>query len=311
MAFDLNALTEAVAKHGLVARIVITGTKGSAPRDAGTSMLVWADGQSGTIGGGTLEYQAVAAAREDLSRHGDWLRQTRAVPLGPALGQCCGGSANLLTEVFTAAEIDEITAAIKPLNQFSRSVQSGVIPGFLALPETKHFSEEMHGLGQPLWIYGAGHVGRALVAILPSLGYDITWVDTTSARYPETLPNGVTQLIAKSPGDVVQYAPSDAHHLILTYSHALDLELCHQALSHSFQFAGLIGSATKWARFQKRLMVLGHSPSQVARITCPIGLPELGKEPAAIALGVATELLRLDQIRALDQTSQPAKETAS
>jgi xanthine dehydrogenase accessory factor len=114
--------------------------------------------------------------------------------------------------------------------------------------------------------------------------------------------------VSQNPADVVGYAPADAHHLVLTYSHALDLELCHQILSHSFEFAGLIGSATKWARFQKRLGNLGHSPAQIARITCPIGLPDLGKEPAAIALGVASELLRLTKVDTL--STGHAKEQA-
>jgi xanthine dehydrogenase accessory factor len=296
MGFDLKTLHECVVAHGRVARVVITGTKGSTPRDEGASMLVWTDGQSGTIGGGTLEYQAVTTARKMLVRDGEWLRQTRNVPLGPALGQCCGGSVSLLSEVFGAVEIDWLT---KPLNQFSRSVLSGMPPVEGISQKAGIYSEEMTGAGQPLWIYGAGHVGRALVHALLPLDFAITWVDTDPARYPETLPVGVTQLVSQNPADVVRYAPKNARHLVLTYSHALDLELCHQILSHSFEFAGLIGSATKWARFQKRLGNLGHSPAQIARITCPIGLPELGKDPAAIALGVASEMLRLTKVDAL------------
>jgi len=310
MSFDLKALQDAVDKNGPVARIVITGTKGSAPRNAGTSMLVWADGQSDTIGGGSLEFQAVTAARALLERPGAWLRQKRAVPLGPALGQCCGGSVNLLTEVFEAAEVAKIATQVEPLNRFNRSMLSGAKP----LPDgagSDCFSEEITNSGHPLWIYGAGHVGRALVAVLPPLGFDVTWVDTAADRFPETLPANVTQLIAANPGDVVRYAPSNARHLILTYSHALDFELCHQVLSHGFQFAGLIGSATKWARFQKRLASLGHSQDQISRITCPIGLPELGKAPAAIALGVATTLLRSANALTDAQLSGYAKEHTS
>ncbi len=305
MGFDIKTLSDCVAAHGRVARIVITSTKGSAPRDESTSMLVWADGQSGTIGGGTLEYQAVAAARTTLERDGNWLRQSRNVPLGPALGQCCGGSVSLLTEVFGAAEIKWL---IRPQNRFSRSVLSGLPPIEAAGRKTGTFSEEMTGAGQPLWIYGAGHVGRALVHALLPLDFTITWVDTSSDRYPAEIPQSVIQLISKNPADVVRYAPSDTRHLVLTYSHALDLELCHQILSHSFEFSGLIGSATKWARFQKRLAALGHSPAQITRITCPIGRPELGKEPAAIALGVAMELLKLTKLDAL--STGHAKERA-
>jgi xanthine dehydrogenase accessory factor len=87
------------------------------------------------------------------------------------------------------------------------------------------------------------------------------------------------------------HAPRDAHHLIVTYSHALDLDLCHAALSRGFASAGVIGSATKWARFRRRLAQLGHAPAAIDRIDCPIGDPRLGKHPQAIALGVAARLL--------------------
>lgn len=143
-----------------------------------------------------------------------------------------------------------------------------------------------------LWIWGAGHVGRALVDVLSPLPeIAITWVDTGVERFPETIPAGVTPLPAAQPADLVGYAPKEAEHLILTYSHELDLELCNRLLRHDFAFAGLIGSATKWARFRSRLAALGHGPQQIARITCPIGDPALGKHPASIAIGVAARLL--------------------
>lgn len=290
--FDLTQLSDAVTQHGRVARVVIVDSKGSAPRDAGTAMLVWADGQSGTIGGGTLEYQASDAAREMLIEKREWHRQRRAVPLGPALGQCCGGSVILLTEVFSAVEITEIDTSIKPLNRFSRSVHSGVKPSANDVAGPGIYSEDLQDRHQPLWIYGAGHVGRALVNVLAPLDFDLTWIDTDQARYPGDIPSQVSVLPSMKPADVVKYAPVNAQHLILTYSHALDLEICHQILSHSFHFAGLIGSATKWARFQSRLAGLGHSQTQIARITCPIGDPALGKSPQAIAVSVAAALLK-------------------
>jgi xanthine dehydrogenase accessory factor len=97
---------------------------------------------------------------------------------------------------------------------------------------------------------------------------------------------------AADPALLADHAPSGAEHLVLTYSHALDLELCHRLLSRGFGRLGLIGSATKWARFRSRLAALGHSPAQIARIDCPIGDPGLGKHPQAIAIGVAGALLR-------------------
>ena len=121
----------------------------------------------------------------------------------------------------------------------------------------------------------------------------MTWVDTSEDRFPNDIPDGVTKLVAASPSQVVRFAPSHGEHLILTYSHEMDLEICHALLGHGFEFAGLIGSKTKWARFRKRLIALGHSEHQVDRILCPIGERALGKHPQAIAIGVAGALLRL------------------
>ncbi|MEO5614473.1 MAG: XdhC family protein, partial [Cypionkella sp.] len=150
-----------------------------------------------------------------------------------------------------------------------------------------------------LWIWGAGHVGRALVHTLaPFPDLQITWVDTALTRFPDltrcpdAISQNTTALPALNPANAVNLAPKNAEHLILTYSHALDLDLCHRLLLHGFQSAGLIGSQTKWARFQSRLKALGHSPQTIAKITCPIGDPSLGKHPNAIAIGVAAQLLR-------------------
>jgi xanthine dehydrogenase accessory factor len=144
----------------------------------------------------------------------------------------------------------------------------------------------------PLWIWGAGHVGRAIVSVLAPLPeLDITWIDTGPERFPDSIPGNVTAIPASDPALLAAHAPVCAQHLVLTYSHELDLALCHALLAHGFSFAGLIGSKTKWARFRSRLAALGHSPGQIARITCPIGDPALGKHPQRIALGVAAQLL--------------------
>lgn len=313
--FDLSTLDQAVADHGRVVRIVVAKTLGSAPRDTGTAMLVWPSGQSGTIGGGTLEYQAVSAARSFLeTSEGDWQSHQRTVPLGPELGQCCGGSVTLLYEVFAAQEIATLMEIKKRGACFVR-------PGIGGAPSTENHTTAGDGLSSgwmteiflppkiAIWVYGAGHVGRALVTVLTTLKYDITWVDTTPDRFPTVCPPGVTPLIAANPADAVRYAPPDARHLILTYSHAHDLEICHRVLSHGFFFVGLIGSATKWARFRKRLVNLGHTQAQINRITCPIGQPELGKSPESIAVGVACQVLTKDTVaQARPETS---KERAS
>jgi xanthine dehydrogenase accessory factor len=144
-----------------------------------------------------------------------------------------------------------------------------------------------------LWIWGAGHVGRALVSVLAPLpDLAITWVDTAPERFPATIPEGVTAVPVADPALLVAHAPRDAAHLVLTYSHALDLELCHRILAHGFASLGVIGSATKAARFRARLHDLGHLHTEIQRIACPIGDKSLGKHPQAIAIGMASALLK-------------------
>lgn len=300
--FDLAQLKDTIAAYGPVARVVVAEIAGSVPREVGASMLVWETGQSGTIGGGTLEFEATKTARTMLGS-GKKTKLSRH-PLGPALGQCCGGSVSLVSEVFVAGDLYDLgekqsfrrqivgdsamPLSLKRAETLARNQGLAVTPNL----QDGWFIEPLRARAVPLWIWGAGHVGRAMVQTLAGLTeFDITWIDTSEARFPDVIPEGVTKLTADNPANLVPYAPSDAQHLILTYSHALDLELCHQLLSHSFAFTGLIGSKTKWARFQNRLQDLGHAPDQISRITCPIGDPTLGKQPQAIAIGVAGALL--------------------
>ncbi|MEP5760518.1 MAG: xanthine dehydrogenase accessory protein XdhC [Litoreibacter sp.] len=292
MTLDLQTLRRAIETHGTVARVVVADVKGSVPREVGASMLVWEGGQSGTIGGGALEFDAASRA---LSRPGIY-----PVPLGPALGQCCGGHVTLVNEIFDQHSClpngDTWARQIsgsreKPLSivRHEREIRSGKQRS--SLLDQGWWLEPTSPTATPLWIYGAGHVGRALVKVLAPLpDWAITWVDTGPERFPP-LDDTVQVLPAVNPADTVKLAPQNASHLIVTYSHALDLELCHRILGQGFDFAGLIGSSTKWARFQIRLRALGHSNAQITRITCPIGDSSLGKHPQAIAVGVASSLL--------------------
>ncbi|WP_212525061.1 xanthine dehydrogenase accessory protein XdhC [Actibacterium sp. MT2.3-13A] len=297
MSFDAASLGRALAAHPRVARVVVAGVEGSAPREVGAAMLVWPGGQTGTIGGGALEYEAARAARAMLA--GGPARRLERRALGPALGQCCGGAVRLLTEVFEAVPEGTVFARpvagpAEPPLAVRRVLAQARGGGQAPRPQLTQgwMIEPISPPARPLWIHGAGHVGRALVRTLAPLpDVAITWVDSSSGRFPEEIPEGVTQLIAANPADLVPHAPRGAEHLILTYSHALDLELCHRLLGHGFARAGLIGSATKWARFRKRLRQFGHSDAQISRIRCPIGQPTLGKHPQAIAVGVAAELL--------------------
>ncbi len=302
MSFDLTQLHAIVAAHGPVVRVVVARVDGSAPREVGAAMLVWPDGQAGTIGGGVLEFEAAMRARAMLESG-----QTSALnrlPLGPSLGQCCGGAVTLLSEVVDAdnllrlenkpffarptTEICDMPLAVSRHLAQARSQGRGVDPGLV----DGWMLEPVNPAPAPVWIYGAGHVGRALVDVITPLPqFVITWIDTNTNRFPQA-PKGVTVLPVEKPQDVVRHAPRAAHHLILTYSHALDLDLCHAVLRHDFASAGLIGSATKWARFRKRLAALGHGSERIDRITCPIGDKGLGKHPQALAIGVAAQLIK-------------------
>ena len=300
MSFDLKSLVNAVAERGRVARILIADHKGSSPREAGTSMLVWDAGFSDTIGGGALEHQAIEVAQRQLRNN--ILTTTHRIPLGPNLGQCCGGAVTLVTECFSQANLPQDTTVFaRPTGQptpeplwlkralantrnGTETTQLQFKDGWLIEPITQAL--------QPIWIYGAGHVGRAIIDSLQGLPYDVTWVDTSANRFPDLIPGNVTQLIAQNPALVAKHAPHDAQHYILTYSHTIDLELCHAILNYSFKSVGLIGSKTKHARFTTKLKNLGHTDTQISRIICPIGDPSLGKEPKAIATGITTALLQ-------------------
>ncbi len=230
-------------------RVVVAATNGSTPRETGAAMLVWPDGQHGTIGGGVLEWNAAKHAREMLLNGTKQSRQS--VALGPDIGQCCGGRVELL---------------------FTRSDE---LPPCTALP---------------VYLYGAGHVGREIARVLQGLPFALTWIDIDLARYPDQ-GFGAKRLVKPNPAAAVAHAPDTAYHFVLTHSHAHDLEICHQVLSRRFGHLGLIGSASKKARFLKRLRELGHAGAVLDRLQCPIGDKRLGKTPQAIAIGVAHWLM--------------------
>ena len=302
MSFDRDHLAGLLAAHGAVARVVVAASQGSAPREPGAAMCVWAGGQTGTIGGGTLEWEAAARAREVLAGGADRLD---TLPLGPALGQCCGGQVTLVTERWDAARLGACDGDVvaRPLpgrsgpmplgvrRRLAAARSQGEVPGTGI--EAGWLIEPVLEPARHVWIYGAGHVGRAIAGVLAPLpGVSVTLVDDRAERFPDPMPEGVAPLVAANPADATAHAPAAAEHLVLTYSHALDLEICHRLLGREFRSLGLIGSATKRARFRSRLAALGHGPAQIDRIRCPIGDPSLGKHPQAIALGVASDMLR-------------------
>lgn len=295
-----------VARRHPAALVSILASEGSAPRGAGTRMLVTSDALFGTIGGGQLEYRAVEQARAILALPpGSWRIQD--YPLGPLLGQCCGGRVRLLIEHVDPAGLGWIGDA---------GEDRALVSTFMAeridrhcthpLPATplsargdrpRAGSSVVELFGQhrrPLYLFGAGHVGQAIARHSVGLPFRLAWFDTRPVF--ETV-EGVTVVPEAGLEQCVTEAPEDTAILILTHDHALDYSLTKAALSgNPVTFVGLIGSETKRARFHSRLEKDGIDAATRARLTCPIGIADIaGKEPDVIAIATLAQLLQMRQ----------------
>lgn len=246
--------------------VEVAAHKGSVPREAGTRMLVAADQVLGTIGGGHLEQQAIERARALL--RGEPLPTEQHLPLGPALGQCCGGAVTLRYTALSDAR-----------------------PADWALPEPRFC----------LQLYGAGHVGRAIVKLLEGIPCRVQWIDERESEFPAAPSAPHIERVCVEPVEAeVAAAPPGAFYLVLTHSHALDQAITEAVLRRGdFGFLGLIGSKTKRQRFVHRFEARGLLPETIARMTCPIGVPGIaGKEPEVIAVAVVAQLLQQAQAAA-------------
>jgi xanthine dehydrogenase accessory factor len=262
---DLKRAALAWRAAGRAAVVVeVAAHRGSVPREAGTRMLVAADEVLGTIGGGHLELEAIAEARALLAVPRATVRE-QDVALGPSLGQCCGGA---------------LTLRYVPL--------ADAAPALWNVPAPRFF----------LQLYGAGHVGRAIVALLAGLPCRVQWIDERESEFPRDdaagRPLHVDRVCVEPVEAEVAVAPPGAFYLVLTHSHDLDLAITHAILKRGdFGFFGLIGSRTKRRRFEHRLAERGIAAETIARMTCPIGVPGIeGKEPEVIAVAVVAQLLQ-------------------
>jgi xanthine dehydrogenase accessory factor len=252
--------------------VEVTEARGSAPREAGTRMLVGFDRCAGTIGGGHLELKAIAQAR-DMLASADATPQTVHYPLGPALGQCCGGAVTLGFLVLDAAA----------LRAWPRSA-----PRF------------------HLQLYGAGHVGRAIARALAPLDVQVDWIDEREDEFPLRFfehgapwPAHIRKVCVDAVEAEVRGAPPGAFYLVLTHQHDLDMRITEAVLKRGdFGYLGLIGSKTKKLRFIHRFEQRGISPAVIERMTCPIGAPGItGKQPEVIAVAVVAQLLQVAEAR--------------
>lgn len=296
-----------LAANTRVCLITLVRLEGSSPREAGARMLVTEGGGfSGTIGGGALEWQALALAQHLLERHPGGIGIARTFSLGPDLGQCCGGRVELLFEAFAPEDRQWIAplAAREAAGAFwTRGVRDarGVFPRApsetgtepIAFPDPATLHEQHGEIRTPILLFGAGHIGRALVLALAPLPFDVRWIDARADAFPGHHPANVTPVATADPVREIAIAKPGALLLIMTHSHALDLDLVAAGLSNpAIAFTGVIGSATKRARFLSRLKAMGLGEDAAARLACPIGIPGLnGKEPAIIAAGIAVQAL--------------------
>ncbi|ADZ70675.1 xanthine dehydrogenase accessory protein XdhC [Polymorphum gilvum] len=305
-------ILEAIGASGACALVTVACVRGSAPREQGARMLVRADGSvAGTIGGGTLEYEAIRWAREALAADHRGLVK-RSVSLGPDLGQCCGGQVGLAIEVLgkeQRQEAERFAALERRGEAFSTRAQIEpgrplvrdlVAPADGAPPFVLQDGVVVERFGsdrRPLYLFGAGHVGRATVLALAPLPFSVTWIDSRPDLFPAAMPGDVRCVVLDRPAEALAEAPVGAFVLVMTHSHALDEDIVAAALrAGRFSYVGLIGSATKRARFLSRLAKRGLAGSATVALVCPIGSAGVrSKLPAAIAACVAVELLEADE----------------
>ena len=267
--------------------VSVHAARGSVPRGLGAWMAVFADaavgigdtvggsmgGVIGTIGGGQLEFQAIGEARRLLRGYrpcaGGQAGEEAAVlryPLGPSLGQCCGGEVHLRYEL--VSHVDQPVLARRLLPTLA-----------------------------PLALFGGGHVGKALVQVLGNLPLQVTWIDSRDEIFPMAVPDHVTCEHSDPVHAAVAQLVAQSQVIIMSFSHAEDLDvvaacLQRQRVRGDLPFVGLIGSQTKWATFRHRLAARGFSEAEMARVSCPIGVPGIAsKEPEVIAVAVAAQIL--------------------
>ncbi len=393
-----GAIAEAIEAAGRCALVTVADVRGSAPREAGARLVVRPDGRfTGTIGGGTLEWRAIAEVTAELARGGAVRGVWRPFALGPELGQCCGGRVELLFETFgvddreavAALAAREVAGVFETIGRFGvdgrvargvavrtdsvslsgaastdepvsasatafppltgggtprearqggarqsepeaslvargrlrvRAPSDPASPGhlppsgrgfassssssvstapdhFIAAPDgtvRERFGDDR----RPLVLFGAGHVGRALVMALAPLPFAVIWVDARPDAFPHHVPGNVTLSGEADPAAVLAAVLDGAFVLAMTHSHPLDLAVVAAALKAGrFPYVGVIGSATKRARFESQLRAAGHAEASIAALVCPIGAIGglTSKEPAAIAAMTAAELLVADE----------------
>jgi xanthine dehydrogenase accessory factor len=309
-----SAIVNALNSHASCALVTQLEVQGSAPREPGARMVVMPDGTfTGTIGGGALEWHILARTQKML-RGGTPGCEITQHALGPEMGQCCGGAVAVMIEVWQAGRLAEARelARAESTGPFATRAR---LAGGEAVARTIFEGEEC-GTGGVDWersgdlterfgqrdrallLFGAGHVGRALMLALAPLPFAVTWIDERREAFPAAVPGNVTMVATGEPAGHLAAAPDGAMVVAMTHSHARDFEIVEAALAENrFAYVGVIGSKTKRARFSSRLRKAGLAEHIVSRLICPIGVAGVAsKTPASIAAGVAAQLLQFDEL---------------
>ncbi|MEM5452133.1 xanthine dehydrogenase accessory protein XdhC [Paraburkholderia guartelaensis] len=329
----LSDLQQLLAHGDAAVLVTVARVEGSAPREAGTKMIVTREAARHTIGGGHLEWKAIEIARQVL-RDGmrtPHARRLERLALGPSLGQCCGGAVVLAFERLDVADLGwlatlarRLAAGASTVRSVSfRSSRNGSPEGEGTAADPAMLSEPEPGVEAPdclLWetggallltetiapndfpvvLFGAGHVGAALVRVLGTLPCRVLWVDERNAAFPT--PEAFALLNAPNvaidandaPDEAVDTAPPGTSFIVMTHDHSRDLDLAERILRRGdFVFFGMIGSHTKRKQFEHRLAARGIDPMQIARMHCPLGVDGIvDKSPEVIAVSAAAQLLQ-------------------
>ena len=332
----IDELADVSASGEPAVLVTVAGIRGSAPREVGAKMIVTKTETIGTIGGGQLEYQSTRIAVEMLA---DEQMALRSFPLGSSMGQCCGGVVEILFEPIAGGmpawlrdlhslhgqRVPAIVATrisrshplkfvVTPDEAFGTGPQDeGMIAKARELLEGRSVAERneqefyepvvMPDLN--IAVFGAGHVGAAVVASLSQLDCNIRWIDSRRGIFRQ-VPNNVRAIEAAEPAWEVAAMPPGSYYLVMTHSHAIDFEICDRVLRRDdARYCGLIGSVSKRRRFEKRYRQQGMPQAIVDRLICPIGVDGIsGKKPAEIAVSVAAELLRLRETEAVAEVAE-------
>lgn len=302
----MNWIDQLAGLAGPCVIVTVAKAEGSTPREAGARMLVTSDAIYGTIGGGNLEFKATDRARKMLADASETAVASERYALGPSLGQCCGGVATLLFER-SLPDHREWSKALAELRTADKeaTLVSGI--GVIASERVKldavdDLTWDGERLIEPIKpnafniaVFGAGHVGQAIVHILGIIDCKVTWIDEREAQFPASVPENAEVRWSDAPALEVDDFPPNTRYIVLTHSHALDQDICERVLRRGdFAYLGLIGSATKRATFERRLALRGIEPRQLRRMTCPIGIDGIeSKEPGVVAVAVAAELMRV------------------